>query len=69
MDTRRSAHLQVLISYDLEPGDSGESAEEILQSLRAALPRIRDKAVLRTFEARITQAGRPAGDIKRNLAK
>ncbi|HET9107009.1 MAG TPA: hypothetical protein VFN79_07425 [Steroidobacteraceae bacterium] len=68
MERRKSAHLQVLISYDLDPGNSSESAEEILRSLRAALPRIRDKAVLRTFAARITQAGRPVGDEKRNRA-
>ena len=66
MERCKAAQLQVLVSYDLEPGNSSESAEEILRSLRAALPRNRAKAVLRTFEARITLAGRPVGDEKRS---
>ncbi|MDA8347761.1 MAG: hypothetical protein M0038_02960 [Pseudomonadota bacterium] len=66
MEKRASVHLQVLVNYDLDPGYSSESAEEILRSLRAALPRNRAKAVLRTFEARITLAGRPVGDEKRS---
>lgn len=66
MERRKSAHLQVLTSYELDPGDSSERAEEILMSLRAALPQIRDKAVLRTFEARISQARCPAGGARQN---
>jgi len=66
MERCKAAQLQVLVSYDLEPGNSSESAEEILKSLRAALPRIRNKAVLRMFEARIIQARRPAGDKNRS---
>lgn len=68
MERGKSAHLHALVRYDLDPDTSSESAEEMLRSLRAALPLIRNKAVLRTFDARISPAGSPVGDEKRTRA-
>ena len=60
MESGKSAHLHALVRYDLDPDTSSESADGMLRSLRAALPLIRNKAVLRTFDARISPAGPPS---------
>lgn len=58
MQTGDSIHMRVLLDYELEPEGCSEAAEQILLALRNALPEIRTKAELRTFEAQIRQADR-----------
>ena len=56
--TSESIHMRVLLDYELEPTGCSEAAEQILLALRNALPGIRTKALLRTFEAQILQTDR-----------